>query len=155
LLKSPERAELKTAALLIAAAIILLFLPAVITSLDDFRLESQIDPFSVTTASATTSAVTLSQDLYNDDTVNVDSVSSNYTLDNPIASSYASATNALTVSGLSANVTRTLTVTYEIDALTDYTGAGTATKVVPVLMILGVLCIVGGAGYNAFSRRGD
>lgn len=149
-----KRGLMKTAALLIAAVILLLLLPASILAIDQFRLTDQEDPFNVTTAAnVTLSTVTLSQELYGDETRNA-SVSSNVTDDAPIASSYNSATQVLTVTGLQESETRRLTVEYKIDRLGDYFAAGTGAKVLPVLLILGILCIIGGACYLAF-RRGD
>ena len=145
---------MKAASNLIAAGIIILLLPAILLGLDQFRLADQVDPFAVDTGVGETSAiVTLSQDLYGDETRNA-SITSNVTADAPIASSYASATNSLNVTGLQASTSHYLTITYSIDRLGDYLGAGAGAKVVPVLLILGILCIVGGAGYQAF-RRGE
>jgi hypothetical protein len=144
---------MKAATLLIAAGIILFFLPGILLSLDTFRLEDQVDPFVVTTAAGVTSAnITLSQDLYNDETRNA-SITSNLTTDAAIAFSYTSATNVLLVTGLTADASHYLTVTYSIDALGDYYGAGVSARVIPVLMVLGIMCIVGGACYQAFGRN--
>lgn len=145
---------MKTAALMIGAVIVILLLPAAIISIDDFRLADQEDEFIVSTGGAETSKdVTLSQELFGDETRNA-SVSSNVTADAPIASSYASATQALTVTGLAVSESHRLTVTYKIDALTDYWGAGTGARVWPIMLILGVIGIIAGAVYNA-TRRGD
>lgn len=143
---------MKTATLLIAAVILILLLPASILAIDQFRLDDQSDPFNVTTgAGVTSTSVTLSQDLYGDETSNID-VSSNITGDAPIASSYNSNTHALTITGLQESESHQLTVDYKIDRMGDYFAAGTGAKILPVLLILGILCIVGGAAYNAFSR---
>jgi len=142
----------KAASNLIAAGILILLLPAMLLGVDQFRLADQVDPFAVDTGGGETSVdVTLSQELYGDETRNA-SITSNVTADAPIASSYVSATRVLTVTGLQASTAHYLTVTYKIDRLDDYWGAGAGAKVIPVLLILGILCIVGGAGYQAFSR---
>ena len=143
---------MKAATNLIAAGIIILMLPAMILAIDQFRLDDQVDPFVETTGGAETTAdVTLSQDLYGDETRNA-SVSSNVTGDAPVASSYVSATNVLTITGLQVSTSHYLTITYKINRLGDYFGAAAGSRVVPVLLILGVMCIVGGAGYQAFGR---
>lgn len=142
---------MKTATLLVAAVIIILMLPAAILAVDQFRLSDQTDPFVVPSGSSA-SEVTLSQDLYGDETRNA-AVSSNVTTDAPIASTYTAATNVLAITGLDDEEEHYLTVTYKIDRLADYFGAGAGSKVLPVLLVLGVLCIVGGAGYHAFSHR--
>ena len=142
---------MKAATNIIAAVIIILMLPAMLLGIDDFRLQDQADPF-VVASGATSANVTLSQDLYSDDTINVSSITSNTTGDAPIANSYTSATNVLNITGLDSGSSHYLTVTYSVDRLGDYFGAGAGAKVIPVLLILGILCIVGGAGYQAFSR---
>lgn len=143
---------MKAAGLLIAAVIIVLSLPAMLTSLDDFRLDEQVDTYVVTTDNSTTTySATLSQDLYNDDEVNA-SVSSNYTSDAPIASSYTAASNALLITGLAISQTHYLTVTYNIEGLTDYYGAFTATRMIPLLFVLGIMAIVVGSAVNAWRR---
>lgn len=144
---------MKTAALMIGAIIVSLLLPATVTAIDDFRLTDQVDLFnSATGGGETTVDVTLSQELFGDETRNA-SVSSNLTTDAPIASSYVSGTQVLTVSGLIASESHRLTVTYKIDALEDYWGAGTATRVWPIMLVLGVLGIIVGAVYNATRGR--
>lgn len=143
---------MKAASNLIAAGIIILLLPAMLLGIDQFRLVDQVDPFTATPGAGITAAnLTLSQELYNDETRNA-SVTANVTEAAPIASSYVSATKVLLVTGLVSEVPHYLTVTYKIDRLGDYYGAGAGAKVVPVLLILGILCIVGGAGYQAFKR---
>lgn len=145
---------MKAASSLIAAGIIILLLYPMILAIDQFRLKDQIDPFNVTTAAAVTSAnVTLSQDLYNDATSGV-SIESDLDTDAPVASTYTAATNYLLVTGLTADDSRQLTITYDIDRLSDYYGAQAGARVLPILIILGVICIVAGASYQTF-RRGD
>jgi len=128
-------------------------LPAMMLSIDQFRLTDQADPF-LAASGANSTTVTLSQELYNDDTANVSSITSNVTSDAPIANSYVAATQVLTITGLQTGSDHYLTVTYSIDNLGDYFGAAAGSRVLPVLLILGILCIVGGAGYQAF-RRGE
>lgn len=145
---------MKTAALLIAALIAILLMPAAITSIDSFRMMDQTDEYNVSTAeNATSTTVTLSQELFGDETRNV-SASSNLTTDAPIASSYTSASQVLTVTGLDDDADRLLTVEYKIDGLSDYWGAGTGARVWPIMLILGVIGIVTAGVYNA-TRRGD
>lgn len=146
---------MKSVTVLIGAVIVILLMAAVMVSVTDFRTDSFQDTFDVTTGGGeTTAPVVLSQDLFNDATYNVSAISSNLTADTPAAASYVTATNTLTVSGLDADLTRRLTVTYRIDGLEDYIGAGVAAGLWPLLIILGVIAIVAGAMYNAF-KSGD
>jgi len=43
---------------------------------------------------------------------------------------------------LHASDTRTLVVTYDIDALTDYTGMGSIVGITPLLIWIGIMAIV-------------
>lgn len=145
---------MKSVLLIIGAVIVIILLPATLTSIDDFRAKDQIATYNVDTGGGvTTATVTLVEDLFNDLTANV-TISSNSTDDAPIASSYSSTTNVLTVSGLIASESRQLTVTYKIDALADYFGAGTGARVWPLMLVLGVIGIVVGAVYNA-TKHGE
>ncbi len=145
---------MKSVLLLIGAGIIILLLPAILTGVNDFRMTDYEEPHVATTGGAVTTAdITLSQSLFGDHTYNA-SISSNITADAPIPSSYASATKILTVSGLQASQTRRLTITYKIDSLEDYYGAGIGARAWPIMLVLGVIGVIVGAVYNA-TRHGD
>jgi len=144
---------LKSVLQAIGAALIVLLIPAIMISLDSFRLTDQEEPHNVTTGASVTSAnLTLAQDLYNDDTVNA-SVTSNLTSDAPVPSTYTASTNVLLVTGLDDSATRQLTVTYSVDALTDYWGAALGSRTIPLFIILAALGIIGGSVYQAYSRN--
>ncbi len=125
---------MKSVIILLTAMVLVLFLPANLTSINDFRSRDYVEPHNITTASETTAAVTLSQSLFSSQTANVALVS-NDTSDAPIPQTYVSSTKILTVIGLAPNITRQLTVTYKIDALTDYLGAGIFAKIWPALLL--------------------
>ena len=77
------------------------------------------DTFTVSTNStATTGTVQLVKDIYDDDVTTI-SLSSNDVDDSPLYSSYNATTRALTVSGLAVSTDRTLTVTYDVDAINN------------------------------------
>lgn len=143
---------MKESARLIAVVIIIMLLPAMLLSLDAFRLDDQVDPFVVSSGAASAN-VTLSQDLYGDETRNV-SISSNVTTDAPIASTYTTATNVLFITGLDSTETHYLTVTYKIEGLSDYWAAGSGSRVIPTLLILGIIVVIAGVGVTSF-RRGE
>jgi len=145
---------MKPVTLLLGAVVIILMMAAVLTAVDNFRMTEYEESHVVTTGGAETSkTVTLSQELFSDETYNA-VVSSNVTADAPIPSSYASATQALTVTGLEASETRLLTITYQIDALEDYFGASLGARVWPLMLVLGVIGVIVGAVYNA-TRHGE
>jgi hypothetical protein len=66
----------------------------------------------VTGGGITTANVTLAKDLYNANLANVTAVTTNNGSDAPVASVYDEATKNLTISGLLASSTRTVTVGY-------------------------------------------
>lgn len=143
---------MKAASILIAAGVIVLMMAGFMSALNSFMVKTQTDPYTVTTAAGVTSAnVTLSQDLYAGATSRV-TVSSTDTTDNPIAWTYTTATRVLLVTGLEANTSRTLTIAYDIDNLTVFWGAGVTAKVIPTLLLLGVLSIVAGGVRSAFTH---
>lgn len=145
---------MKSALLVIAACLIILLLPATVAAINDFRMTDYEAGYMVTTGGGETSAdVELSQELFNDDTSLV-SVSSNSTNDAPIPSTYVDATDTLTIIGLNQSTTRLLTLTYSINALEDYVGAGIASRVWPIFLVLGVIGLIVGAVYNA-TKHGE
>lgn len=82
-----------------------------------FRTDITTDEFFTETAVATTNAtVTLSKYVYDDDSSTISFLSSRNT-DIPVLVSYNATTRATLVTGLTANATRTLDVSYDTDAL--------------------------------------
>jgi len=145
---------MKPVSLLLGAVVIILMMAAVLTAVNDFRMTEYEEGHAAATGGAeTTHDITLSQDLFSNATYNA-VVTSNLTTDAPIPDSYASATNVLTVTGLTANTSRLLTITYQIDALEDYFGAGLGARAWPLLLVLGVIGIIAGAVYSA-AKKGD
>lgn len=145
---------MKPALLVLAAIVIILFMPAVMASINDFRADDYTELHIATTTSPDTSEnVTLTQDLLNNSLVNV-TVSSNNTNDAPLPALYTSATNVLRVDGLETDARRTLTVVYKIGALDDYVAADMGAKVWPTLIILGVFGVIAGAVYTS-TKPGD
>jgi len=103
--------------------------------------ETSVSGNVTTGAAETTGTVGLTFGLYQDEITNVVSITSTEGSDTPAASSYAAASDLLTVSGLAANSTRILTVTYDWDATTQFEGFGPITRMAPLLMILAVIGI--------------
>ncbi len=144
---------MKSAAMIIAAMVLLMFTPGTLASVNDFRSRDYTEPHIITTAATDEADVTLSQALFSSATANV-LLTSNNTADAPIPHSYVAATKVLTVSGLAENDTRNLSVVYRIDALDDYFGVGIAILILPALLILGIIGLIAGAVYTA-TRRED
>lgn len=84
-----------------------------------FRTDDRIDTFTVITAAGVANAtVQLTRPIYDDDTSTIE-FSSNDIDDAPIYSSYNATTRALIFGGLAANTTRSVDITYDVDALSS------------------------------------
>ena len=102
--------------LILFVAVILWLLPQT-SAIADFITDLRTDTLSATTAvAATTANVTLLDSLYDDDIGSV-AIFSDDDTDTPLANSYNTTSRALNITGLTANATRVLEVTYDIDAL--------------------------------------
>jgi hypothetical protein len=91
----------------------------------DWRSDPATEAFIVATGGGvTTGNVTLSYDLFQAVTAEVTSITSTVGTDTPVATSYVEATKVLTISGLTASTSRTLTIIYTAE--TEDTGMRTA-----------------------------
>ncbi len=121
--------------LILFASVILWLLPQT-SAIDDFITDLRTDTLSATTAVAvTTDNVTLLAALYDDDIGRV-SIASDDATDIPIANSYNTTSRALNVTGLTANATRVLEVTYDIDALGGSPAVVTFVSNLPFIWLL-------------------
>ena len=132
------------------------FFPTVTDSTHDLQVDVdvQIEAAVTTGVSETTADVVLDEELWKSRTTSVTSITSDNGGDTPVADSYVEATQTLTVSGLVESDTRELTITYEYDALTDYTMMGMLVSWAPVLLLIGIFGLIGGALWAAVSFRG-
>ena len=105
----------------------------------DFRTDTREDSFSVATGvSENSTSVVLVKPLYDGD-VSTATVLSDDSTDTPLASYYNNDTRALTIEGLSTNTTRTLEVSYEVDALS---GSSAIDDLVSNLDLIWLICLV-------------
>ena len=139
---------MKSVIIILAAMVLMLFAPATLASVDDWRSREYTEPRIVVTGGGViTSDIVLVNDLFSNATANATITSSDVD-DAPYPSTYVSATKTLTVAGLAASTTRTLTVNYRIDRLADYLGAGIAAKVLPALFLLGIFGLIAASVYQ-------
>ncbi|MDD5095169.1 MAG: hypothetical protein PHV74_12460 [Dehalococcoidia bacterium] len=115
--------------------------PMVLSAAHDIQIDDTTDSFAgvTTDVAVTTANVVLTGDLWNDDNGHITSITSSLETDVPVAGTYVAATHTLSVSGLTASETRTLTVLYEADALGDYTGLGSMVGIAPMIIFIGLL----------------
>ncbi|KSV16171.1 hypothetical protein DA01_08760 [Dehalococcoides mccartyi] len=136
---------MSTVLLIVGIAVALLFFPMVLSSMDSIRFTENTGTYAtVTTGVGETSAdVVLSAALFNDDTTHVTSITSTVETDVPVAGTYTTGTKTLTITGLTASESRTLTVIYDSDGLTDYTGLGIIVGLSPLIIWLVILGALG------------
>ena len=104
---------------LILVTVAILFMIPVPQAVYDYRTDVREDPFTVVTAPAVvTGNVTLIKPIYDNDTTTT-FFSSNNTNDLPLYAAYNTVTRELQVSGLEADATRLLAVSYDVDAMSS------------------------------------
>lgn len=132
--------------LLIPATFAILFLgwaaTGVIDTATDYRTDELEETFNGNTGVGETSVdIQLECDLWQEVLSNA-SASTNVTDDDPSLSSYDDTNRQVTVEGLSANTTRTITVTYLSAGLGAYPGADDAATKIPTLILVLVAMLV-------------
>lgn len=103
--------------LIIVCSTILILLP-VTGGIYNFRTDVRANDFYVETETTENTTVQLTDSIYDDDTSTID-LSSSLITDSPYWSYYNTSNRALAVQGLTSNETRTLSVSYDINAVGD------------------------------------
>lgn len=124
------------------------------TAIYDFRTDLREDTFSRETGGGeTTASVTLLKPVYDNDTETIGILSSIST-DTPLYSSYNSTTRLLGMTGLAVSSNRTLTVSYDIDALEGSGAINTVMDIIPFIWMLVVIAFPMAALFAIFTGRG-
>ena len=119
----------------------------------DFRTALRTDTFLTATAAGVTSAnETLGGDLYECDLSSID-IDSDDTTDTPVANSANCTSQILNITGLSANTTRVLEITYAYNALVGYDAINTVVGRFPFIWILLIIIFPVAAIASLFLRR--
>lgn len=140
---------------IVTIAIAFVIFPIILDAAHDIRVDDATDQFvNITTGVGETNAtVTLTDPLYEAKTYWVGNITSTEGTDVPVAGTYVSATQNLTVTGLAASKTRTLTVPYSADALTNYSGVSPMVTVAPIVIFVGILFGGGSLFYFGMRRK--
>lgn len=140
---------------IVTVAIAFVIFPIILDASHDIRVDDATDQFvNITTGVAETTAnVTLTYPLYEDNSYWVGTITSTEVTDVPAAGTYVAATQNLTVTGLAASKTRTLTVPYSADALTNYSGVSPMVTVAPLIIFVGILFGGGSLFYFGIRRK--
>jgi len=140
-------------AFLIVVVSAILFMLPVTEAIYDYRTDLRTDTFSTTTAAAVTSAnVTLLTGLYDSDISTID-IDSDDSTDDPLANTYNATSRVLNVTGLTAATTRTLDITYDIDALEGSDAIGKIADIVPFVWMILIIAFPPAALFAIFTGR--
>lgn len=147
---------MKTVLVIIGVIVVLLLFGVMLGGINSAQTDNRTDAFGavVTGGGVTTANVVLVGDLYENDVLNVISITSDLGTDVPLVGTYTALTRTLQVTGLTAAETRTLTVTYEINALTgDNAPVGSFFGFLPIIIVVALVAIVIAAVVAAFKNR--
>ena len=119
----------------------------------DYRTDQRTDTFSTDTAvGVTTANETLLGDLYDCDMGSID-IDSDEATDAPLPNSINCTSQELNVTGLTANTTRTLNITYDYDALAGNNAIDTLVGWLPYIWILIIVVFPMAAIFAIFTGR--
>lgn len=140
---------------IVAVAISFIVFPILLTSAHEIQTDEVIKSTTgVITTSGTSATMTLATALYKTRAADVIGVSSSEASDTPTLSTVVDGTQVV-IGGLATSATRTIAVTYNVDALTDYTGLGAIVGVSPMLIFIGILgVVVAGAWFSWSNKKG-
>ncbi len=136
----------------ILVVIALILAPVVFSQAHDVQTDPRSQVFAgVTTGlQVTTADVVTTYTHFHINSVQHIGVTSDNVADTPVAATYVSATKTVHVTGLANAGTRTLTVTYETDALANYAGASAIMGLLPLIYIVGVIMLAAGIVWRTF-----
>ena len=138
--------------LVMVVAAVLWMLP-ITMAIYDFRTDLRTDEFTSPTGLDENSVnVTLHKPIYDDDT-GTSGILSDLPTDVPLYSSYNTTSRQFEVSGLTANTTRLLTVSYNIDALLGSNAINTLVDILPFIWMLCVVAFPMAALFAIFTGR--
>ena len=119
----------------------------------DYRTMQRTDTFSTDTAVDVHAAnETLLGDLYDCDMGSID-IDSDDATDTPLPSSINCTNRVLNIAGLTANATRILNITYDVNALGAYTAIDTFLGFLPYIWLLVIFAFIPAALFAIFTNR--
>ncbi|AAW39851.1 hypothetical protein [Dehalococcoides mccartyi] len=141
---------------IIGIAVVFIIFPMVMDSTHDVQTDRYVETEAAvaTGAGETSAGVVLTYELYNNVNTSVISITSDEVTDVPVAGTWTQATKTLTVTGLAAEDSRTLTITYEHDALTGFTGMGAFAGIIPLLILVAIISVLVAGIWSSVKGRG-
>jgi len=140
---------------IIGVILVILMFGTMIAGIKTAQTDERTDSFGAVTTGGgiTTASVVLVADLFDDSVLNVTSVTSSLNTDVPLVNTYVPGTNTLSVVGLTASETRTLTVIYKYGSLTGTSApASSFFGFLPLLVVIALVVIVIAAMVAAFKK---
>lgn len=136
---------LQVVMLIVGLVITILMFPMALSAMHDIQTDPQTQTLVgvATAAGVTTADIVLTKAVFNNNTGNVTALTTSLVTDVPVTGTWVEATKTLTVTGLTAASARDITITYNYDGLTDYTGLGTVVGISPILLWLTILGALG------------
>lgn len=144
---------MKIAVVFLAIIILAIALPAVTTSLFDFRTDTIEEEFAVATGGGVTNTTVILASPLWDGSVAYADVVSNETTEVPTTTAYNETIKELTVANLNAGTGHLLTVTYQTSGLTDYSGAEEGVTKIPMAVVSAVIILPLALIVGFFLRR--
>jgi len=140
-------------AFLIVVVSAILFMLPLTEAAYDFRTDLRTDTFSTATAvGVTTANETLFGDLYDCDMGSID-IDSDDATDTPLPGSINCTNRVLNITGLTANATRILGITYAYDALAASDAINRLVDIVPWIWLLVIIAFAPAALFAIFTGR--
>jgi len=137
---------MKSVVALIGVGVVILMLGAIMLALGSFRGADFAEPHIVLSGETST-VIVLANDVLDDSTTNIGILSTSAN-DAPVPYLYTAGDHHLTINGLSESDNRTLTITYKVPRLDDFSDI--VARFFPMFMVLAGVCIVVGAAVSAF-----
>lgn len=135
----------------ISIAIMFIVFPILLSGAHTIQTDEVTQVFEdVETTDGTSATLTLTQALYA--TRASDVLSASGGVGDTITVSTVPAATRIVVGGLATSATRDITVVYEIDALTDYTGLSAIVGIAPLIVFVSILGVAVAGAYFSFKR---
>lgn len=137
----------KTLMVIIGVVVVVIMFPMVMTAIHNSQTDSVTETFAGSVVAAGSTTVTLTTDPWKDRTASVTAMTATGAGAVPVASTYNTATNALVITGLGADTPQDITVTYDYDATSDFTGLGDMMGITPLLIWIAIIGVIAFGGF--------
>jgi hypothetical protein len=135
----------------ISIAIMFIVFPIVLDSSHTIQTDQETQTVTdVVTTSGTSATLTLTQALFKARVADVVSLSGG--VGDTITVSTIPAGTKVVIGGLATSATRDVTIVYDVDALTDYTGLGAIVGIAPLIIFVSILGVAVAGTYFSFKR---